>query len=132
MRNELIHILNNATLWSDDANWMAVQEQLDANIVERNARLYTVHALPLLVPNHYNVNYQPQFLVFESILQSLYRNVAASLEAEIQQDVDRLTLITVMIGLVGMVVSLVIVWNLSATITQPLIRMQHAANDINS
>lgn len=87
--------------------------------------LITAYPLPT-PPNTYDPNYKPQFLVIHAIGYDVF-NVVNDIQEAINQDVGEIYMLTVGLGVFGIIVVMAIVWCVARMLTQPLLFMESVA-----
>lgn len=94
-------------------------------VVDEAGNLLTGHPLPI-PPKEYDPSYRPEFIVLHAISEAVF-NPAEEIDVAIDDDVRRIILSSVGLGLLGMALVLAIVWCVSRMLTQPLLWMESVA-----
>lgn len=87
-------------------------------------------AIPLPVPpKKYDPNYRPTFILIDAIGTEVF-DAMAQMNAQIQNDVVRIIVTSLGLGLFGFLLLLSIIWCVSRMLTQPLLWMDETAGRI--
>jgi HAMP domain-containing protein len=98
---------------------------LDDCVVFCPISVYTAYPLPL-PPKEYDPSYRPERLVIQRIPKDVFA-VSEAMNAGIDKELLHISLLTVGVGLIGMILVMIIVYFVSRALTRPLLWIKRVA-----